>query len=99
VSSSIGSNIFDVLIGLPVPWLAFSAWQSYNGKEPVVGVAAPTLFCSLIILFIMVGTVIGIIVANNWCLTKNLGYSMFVLYVLFVFQDVGRTYSWIPEFC
>ena len=24
VSSSIGSNIFDVLVGLPLPWLAFS---------------------------------------------------------------------------
>ena len=23
VSSSIGSNIFDVLVGLPLPWLAF----------------------------------------------------------------------------
>ena len=26
VSSSIGSNIFDVLVGLPFPWYANSAW-------------------------------------------------------------------------
>merc|ERR1711871_35575 len=25
VSSSIGSNIFDVLVGLPIPWLLFTA--------------------------------------------------------------------------
>eukprot|EP00494_Astrolonche_serrata_P015881 UN16036 len=24
VSSSIGSNIFDILVGLPIPWLLFS---------------------------------------------------------------------------
>merc|ERR1719382_1078542 len=29
VSSSIGSNIFDILFGLPVPWIAFCAYH-YN---------------------------------------------------------------------
>lgn len=28
VSSSIGSNIFDILVGLPVPWIMFTAWPS-----------------------------------------------------------------------
>lgn len=28
VSSSIGSNIFDILVGLPLPWLIFTAWPS-----------------------------------------------------------------------
>ena len=28
VSSSVGSNIFDILVGLPVPWLAYSAVNS-----------------------------------------------------------------------
>ena len=26
VSSSIGSNIFDILVGLPLPWLVFTLW-------------------------------------------------------------------------
>jgi len=30
VSSSIGSNIFDVAVGLPVPWLVFSIVASFN---------------------------------------------------------------------
>ena len=33
VSSSIGSNIFDILVGLPVPWLLFSAIE---GKSVAV---------------------------------------------------------------
>lgn len=28
VSSSLGSNIFDILVGLPLPWLAFTVWPS-----------------------------------------------------------------------
>lgn len=31
LSSSIGSNIFDILVGLPLPWLSFAAWK----KEPI----------------------------------------------------------------
>ena len=28
VSSSIGSNVFDILIGLPLPWLVYSLYSS-----------------------------------------------------------------------
>eukprot|EP00980_Cylindrotheca_fusiformis_P020681 scaffold7719_cov95-Cylindrotheca_fusiformis.AAC.3 len=31
LSSSIGSNIFDILVGLPVPWIGYTAWK----KEPI----------------------------------------------------------------
>merc|ERR1719232_1496112 len=31
VSSSIGSNIFDVTVGLPLPWLAFTLWPGGSG--------------------------------------------------------------------
>merc|ERR1719153_721220 len=33
VSSSIGSNIFDVLVGLPVPWMLYSAYKSGRAVE------------------------------------------------------------------
>ena len=28
VSSSIGSNIFDILVGLPIPWILYTAWPT-----------------------------------------------------------------------
>eukprot|EP01052_Picozoa_sp_SAG31_P018781 SAG31_NODE_1344_length_8699_cov_15.971512_3_plen_261_part_00 len=91
VSSSIGSNIFDVLIGLPVPWLAYSL---INDITPgYVGVQAPTLFISLVILLLMIMSVITIIHCSGWQMTKTLGYSMFFLYGLFVLQDLLRTYE------
>ncbi len=33
VSSSIGSNIFDIMVGLPLPWLLYTAWP--NDKKVV----------------------------------------------------------------
>jgi sodium/potassium/calcium exchanger 2 len=93
VSSSIGSNIFDVLVGLPLPWLAYAL---VNDITPgYVGVEAPTLFFSLLILLIMVAAVILIIHCSGWVMTKTLGYSMFGLYGLFVLQDLLRTYGYV----
>jgi len=92
VSSSIGSNIFDILVGLPVPWLLFCA---IKGENVLVG--ADSLFLSIMILFGMLFCVISIVACSGWRMTRPLGFSMFVLYALFVFQDLGRTYGYIAE--
>jgi sodium/potassium/calcium exchanger 2 len=90
VSSSIGSNIFDVLIGLPLPWLAKSVVDAARGKDSWVIVSAPTLFVSLFILITMIFLVILIVKLSGWQLTKTLGWSMFGLYFLFVLQHLLR---------
>lgn len=46
VSSSVGSNIFDVCVGLPVPWLLYTV---YNGTP--IKVNAKGMLCSITILF------------------------------------------------
>jgi hypothetical protein len=53
VSSSIGSNIFDVLIGLPLPWLTYSLLNDvtpgYVGVEAPIAIGGPALpFCTAI---------------------------------------------------
>jgi len=92
VSSSIGSNIFDVLVGLPFPWLLYCIVNPKDNGNKVV-VQADSLFISILVLFLMLITVITIIKMNKWRMTKGLGYSMFVLYILFVVQDLLRTYE------
>jgi len=88
VSSSIGSNIFDVLIGLPLPWFFAAALSVFDdGKIEVV---ADSLFVSILILFAMLGAVLAIIACSKWRMTKTLGYAMFVLYLLFCVQDIAR---------
>jgi len=90
VSSSIGSNIFDILVGLPLPWLVYNiAFYSEGGIE----VAANGLPISLAILILMLVLVLGLIVYNKWMMTKCLGYSMFVLYALFLTQFFIQEYA------
>jgi len=88
VSSSIGSNIFDVLVGLPLPWFAYALYS-----QGAVVVKADSLFVSILVLFLMLGAVISIVICSGWRMTKGLGYSMFLLYVLFVAQDLLRQYG------
>jgi Ca2+/Na+ antiporter len=87
VSSSIGSNIFDVTVGLPVPWLLFNI---IYGCPVTVG--AKNLEVSIIVLLGMVVAVVLSIMWSDWRLSKQLGVVMMVLYVLFVAQDVIRVY-------
>ena len=87
VSSSIGSNIFDVLVGLPLPWLVYGIWQGSIGKDASVVVEAGTITLSVLILFAMLIAVITTIAANGWMMTRTLGGVMFLLYFLFVLQE------------
>merc|ERR1719189_2556512 len=70
VSSSIGSNIFDVLIGLPLPWILYAI--SLGGGH--VDVASKSLFLSVVILIIMLVAVLIVIRLNGWRLTHQLGW-------------------------
>jgi len=51
------------------------------------------LLQSVLVLFVMLALVFLTIVCNKWVLTKNLGYTMFVLYVIFVIQDMMTVYN------
>ncbi|XP_033941690.1 sodium/potassium/calcium exchanger 1-like [Pseudochaenichthys georgianus] len=84
VSSSVGSNIFDITVGLPVPWLLYS---SFHGFAPMA-VSSNGLFCAIVLLFIMLLFVIISIASCNWKLNKRLGFIMFLLYFVFLVLSV-----------
>ncbi|XP_041794136.1 sodium/potassium/calcium exchanger 1 isoform X2 [Chelmon rostratus] len=84
VSSSVGSNIFDITVGLPVPWLLFSA---IHGLAPVA-VSSNGLFCAIVLLFIMLLFVIISIASCKWKMNKALGFTMFLLYFIFLVLSV-----------
>ncbi|XP_047452082.1 sodium/potassium/calcium exchanger 1 isoform X2 [Mugil cephalus] len=84
VSSSVGSNIFDITVGLPVPWLMYS---SFHGFAPVA-VSSNGLFCAIVLLFLMLLFVIISIATCKWKMNKVLGSTMFVLYFIFLVLSV-----------
>ncbi|XP_055030054.2 sodium/potassium/calcium exchanger 1 isoform X1 [Misgurnus anguillicaudatus] len=84
VSSSVGSNIFDITVGLPVPWLMFSLYHSFAP----VPVSSNGLFCAIVLLFLMLLFVIISIAACKWRMNKVLGSTMFFLYFVFLVLSV-----------
>ncbi len=91
VSSSIGSNIFDVAFGLPLPWLTFNIVSIVKKCNCDVIVGSDGLFASLLILLLMVAAIVAIIHYSNWEMTHTLGRVMLGLYVLYVLVSLALT--------
>ncbi|XP_074055618.1 sodium/potassium/calcium exchanger 2 isoform X2 [Macrotis lagotis] len=84
VSSSVGSNIFDITVGLPLPWLLYTTIHKF---KPVT-VSSNGLFCAIVLLFIMLLFVIISIALCKWRMNKILGFTMFGLYFGFLVVSV-----------
>jgi len=85
VSSSVGSNIFDILVGLPIPWLLST------------GIVRPgstvTIYSSFLVIYVLslAGMVLLVVLAiymNRWTLNMTLGRVMFVLYLAYLAETL-----------
>lgn len=79
VSSSIGSNIFDILVGLPIPWLISIA---STGNPLLVETGAVAI--SLVVIILMIISLLAIIIWQDWKLTKLGAQAMLILYFVFL---------------
>ncbi|KAG7485355.1 sodium/potassium/calcium exchanger 2-like [Solea senegalensis] len=84
VSSSVGSNIFDITVGLPFPWLLYNIINDFKPIE----VSSNGLFCAIVLLFLMLLFVIMSIATCKWKMSKSLGFLMFLLYFVFLVVSV-----------
>ncbi|CAI4229738.1 unnamed protein product [Auanema sp. JU1783] len=95
VSSSIGSNLFDICIGLPIPWLLFFLVALLKGSEtvPTVPVVSKGLICSVGLLFVMLLLLVVCIALSKWKMDKYFGFTMIVSYLTFciisIFLETG----------
>ena len=80
VSSSIGSNLFDITIGLPLPWFLYSCFNSWEAKS----VSSDGLVCSIGLLLAMLVVLVVTIVICGWKMNKWMGFMMLILYGVFV---------------
>jgi len=93
VSSSIGSNLFDVTVGLPVPWLLYTAIY-----QKAMDVSSIGMGCSIGMLFIMLILVFVSILLFKWKMTKPMGVAMLGFYVVFVVVSLGLSQCWMNCF-
>jgi len=87
VSSSLGSNIFDITVGLPVPWMIYCLWPS---KPNTISIETDGIDVSILVLLGMLVCIIVAIHLHGWKMTKSLGAIMFILYFVYLAVAVMR---------
>ena len=92
VSSSIGSNIFDITFGLPLPWFIRCCINKF--EKPLYH-ESNSLGSSVAMLFLMLISVIVSIACLGWRLHKKLGVICVVLYIIFVIVSLLLEYKTI----
>ena len=79
ISNSIGSNIFDILIGLGLPWFVSTVIVNTNST---IRIYSGGIFYSSAILLSNIIILISIFIFNKWKLDKKVGIGLFILWVV-----------------
>jgi len=87
VSNSIGSNVFDILLGLGLPWFLSTTIRP-NGGAPTVHINSNGLMISVSLLLISLIVVVLSIHLNGWKLTKKLGVIIMLSYASFLVLSI-----------
>merc|ERR1719231_380626 len=93
VSNAIGSNVFDILLGLGLPWLLSGLIFS---EQPGVAVDAEALLPLSIILIGTLAAVYLVALITGFKLTKCVGLIFFSFYFIFVAYDLLHEFDKIP---
>ncbi|VIO98710.1 Uncharacterized protein BM_BM6350 [Brugia malayi] len=93
VSSSIGSNLFDICVGLPIPWLLQFAirWLTNSfsaARLDTIPVISKGLVCSVGLLFLMLIVLIVAVKICRWEMNKIFGIMMIIAYLAFCVLSV-----------
>lgn len=85
VSNAIGSNIFNILFGLGVPWLMM---LSISGGTIPVGTEIP--LSSVMFLFATILIVFFLLLVRKWKIGLRGGYFLIGLYIMYLIWTISR---------
>ncbi|KAF7707273.1 sodium/potassium/calcium exchanger 3 isoform X2 [Silurus meridionalis] len=85
VSNSIGSNIFDILLGLGFPWALRTLVVDYGS---VVIINSRELVYSVVLLLASVFLTVLSVHLNHWRLDRRLGLGLLILYAIFLLCSI-----------
>mmetsp|Transcript_7581 Transcript_7581/g.13658 ORF Transcript_7581/g.13658 Transcript_7581/m.13658 type:complete len:532 (+) Transcript_7581:215-1810(+) len=83
IANAIGSNVFDVLLGLGFPWFLAILVKGEDFKVCKDGIetAVLILFCTVILF-------VGVLAINKWMMNTSVGVGLFALYMCYVLYTI-----------
>jgi len=84
VANAVGSNVFDIWLGLGLPWLCYLSWQTPNYIEVSTTELLPSSLILLGVLVFYVGTV----ASRGFSITRQMGFMYIAMYVLYAFYNI-----------
>lgn len=95
VSNVLGSNTFDILVGLALPWFLQTA--IVNPGSTII-IMSDALFYGVLLLFICQAAAIIAFMFNNWTLNPRIGTMLMICYATFVgsYIGIGTLFAAVP---
>ena len=84
VANAVGSNVFDIWLGLGLPWLCYLSWQTPNYLTVTTDELIPSTLILAGVLFVYFGTVAG----GGFTLSPKIGWAYIALYVLYAVYNI-----------
>jgi len=98
VSNAVGSNVFDICIGLGLPWFIKLCIEAGNECNYIpIFEASKDVIPSIIILLSIIVVLFSVFVAGKWTLYPESGYVLFAAYGLFIIYQLINTYAINPN--
>jgi len=85
VSNAIGSNVFDILVGLGLPWLVQTAFVEPGSS---ITLATDNVLIPVIILLVTLVTVVAAFAISKWKLTRKLGLVLILIYIGYIIYNI-----------
>lgn len=85
VSNSLGSNVFDILLGLSLPWF-LKTGVAYAGTT--VHINSNGMVFSILLLFLTVIILVAALKYTRWRLTRRLGFFCLLVYAVYILISV-----------
>lgn len=86
VSNAFGSNTFNIMIGLGLPWLVYTSFQPYHGLKDD-GITQNVIILGSVLLVFVVNVVAGGFVLYKWnarlyvlLYLTYLGFNVYLVY-------------------
>lgn len=84
IANAVGSNIFDIAIGLGLPWIFIILWRGES-----VQVVTENLESSIVLLFATVIALLFLLIVRRWEIGRYAGMLLIGAYLWYILSQIG----------